>query len=212
VGVDTYLYLLDDRRYDQVVTVLDPLIAGGGAGAARTMFDQACDTLTDAHRHRKFPWAPLHGTLGRKEEFQTGVALLDGTMPAIYNGERGRTLERWADEDYAIRDPQKVREYHLRDEVCGVIKRIAPPGSKLWANENYSNLYLLLHHATVAANFRALASYHRTSFEELHAIRRSVTVPSDPARRLGAEPQPAPHGRLGLVRQVAARSHPSLAP
>lgn len=138
---------------------------------------------------------------------------------------------QWPDEDFAIRDPQKVRENHLRDEVCGVIveglcvpwdlsfppvhcvtgclgnslydhsdkfknvlcgeiysrcrqapydiaqddallerdlivelaaeiERVAPPGGTLWANENYSNLYLLLHHATEAANFRVLASYH----------------------------------------------------
>ena len=122
MGVDTYLYLLDGTRYDKVVSVLDNLIAGGDSTVARTMFEQACSALSAASSHRQFPWTPIYGRLlSGTDEFERCIGLVNGKIPATYQGDRGRTGKQWTEEDFAIRNPLKVREYFLRDNICGVI-------------------------------------------------------------------------------------------
>jgi len=116
LGVDSHLYLLDDRRYtDKVKPLLDTLLADGDTGPARTAYEAAWRILSEANNRWKYPWTPLHSTRFA-DGFQTGLSLLDGHIPETYYGDRS-ILEP----DWVTRDPHLVREYHLRDRVCGVI-------------------------------------------------------------------------------------------
>lgn len=116
MGVDTHLYLLDYRRYsDEVEPLLDGLLSGGDSGPARIAYEEAWRVLAEANNSRKYPWTPFHSTKFA-EEFQKGLSLLDGHFPETYFGDR-TILEPGA----VTRDPHLVREYNLRDYVCGVI-------------------------------------------------------------------------------------------
>lgn len=231
MGVDTHFYLLDHERYlNDIVPVLDRLIAGENGGVGRARFEQAWRALIDARARREFPWTPFFWDCPGSGRFDQCIALIEGRIPETYRGERGCTWEQLEDEGFVIRDPSKVREYHLRDNVCGIvveglavpweldfppvhnvtsclghslydhsekfehvicgdiyarcarapydiymndslvdqdltlelaaeIARVAPPGSKLWEDENYRNLYQLFQHAAGNLGFRVLTSY-----------------------------------------------------
>jgi hypothetical protein len=72
----------------------------------------------------------------------------------------GEIYSRCRPAPYEITQNDAPLDNNLVAELAAEIERIAPPGSKLWANESYHNLYLLLHHASGGAKFRVLASYH----------------------------------------------------
>ena len=119
MGVDTHLYLLDYRRYDgKVKPLLDALLDGGDGRLARSAYEESWGILSAAHDRRKHPWTPVHSTL-LAEEFHRGLSVLDGHIPETYLGDRASLgiLEP----DAVTRDPRLVREYNLRDHVCGII-------------------------------------------------------------------------------------------
>ena len=116
MGVDTHLYLLNERRYlGEIVPVLDKLIKGGPAETVRASFKQALDTLVDARTRRQFPWTPVNGHSG---DLQRGIGALDGSLPDSYNGDRDLRLENG---NVIARDLRLIREYCLRDRVCNII-------------------------------------------------------------------------------------------
>jgi hypothetical protein len=118
LGVDTHLYLLDYHRYaDEVTPLLDALLAGGDPEPARAAYKEAWRILAEAHQHWKHPWTPFHWT--RSGTFNEGLDLLDGHIPDAYHGDR--LSLGLLDPDEVTRDPRLVRDYNLRDCVCGVI-------------------------------------------------------------------------------------------
>jgi hypothetical protein len=119
LGVDTHLYLLDYRRYtDEIKPLLDALLADGESGPARAAYQEAWSVLSEANSRREYPWTPFHST-SLAESFQKGLSVLDGQIPETYYGDRpSRGILAPGG---VTRDPRLVREYNLRDRVCGVI-------------------------------------------------------------------------------------------
>jgi hypothetical protein len=119
MGVDTHLYLLDYRVYtEEVEPLLDAALSGGDTRPARTAYEKAWKVLSEAHSSRKYPWTPFHQTQF-EEDFQKGLNILYGHIPETYYGDR--TSLGLLDPDAVTRDPRLVREYNLRDHVCGII-------------------------------------------------------------------------------------------
>jgi hypothetical protein len=113
LGVDTHLYLLDYRRYiNEVKPLLDGLLGGGDPGPARVAYEAASTILIEAHRRHEYPWTPFYSS----PISDVGLAALDGHIPETYSGDR----VSFGSGDI-IRDPHLIREYCLRDKVCGVI-------------------------------------------------------------------------------------------
>jgi hypothetical protein len=119
LGVDTHLYLLDYRRYaDEVKPLLDALLGGGDTRPARVAFEEAWRVLSQANSRWKYPWGPSHRWL-LSEDFQRGLSVLDGHIPETYYGDR--VSLGLLEPDAVTGDPRLVREYNLRDLVCGVV-------------------------------------------------------------------------------------------
>lgn len=109
LGVDTHLYLLDYHRYvNEVAPMLDALLRGGDPLPARIAYEEASKLLVEAKGRREYPWTPFYSTPFSDE----GIALLDGHIPDTDRGDRAQDK---------VTDPRLVREYHLRDYVCGVV-------------------------------------------------------------------------------------------
>jgi hypothetical protein len=119
LGVDTHLYLLDYRRYaGEVKPLLDALLSGGDTRAARTAYEEAWRVLSEANNRWNYPWSPSHSTQFA-EDSQKGLSLLDGQIPETYHSDR--LSLGILEPDAVTSDPCLVREYTLRDHVCGVI-------------------------------------------------------------------------------------------
>ena len=119
MGVDTHLYLLDYRRYsDEVKPLLDTLLNGGDIRPARAAYEEACTVLSEAKGRRNYPWTPFHSML-LADDVQKGLSFLDGRFPETYYGDR--VSLGILEPDAVNRDPHLVREFSLRDHVCGVI-------------------------------------------------------------------------------------------
>jgi len=113
LGVDTHLYLLDYRRYhDETEPLLDGLLGGGDPRPGLVAYEAASKILLEASRSREYPWTPFYSTPISEE----GLAALDGRFPETYQGDRANLGP-----DEVIRDPRLIREYWLRDHVCGVV-------------------------------------------------------------------------------------------
>ena len=118
MGVDTYLYLLNHRRYtDEIKPILDKLLDGSDINPARLAFDESLKILHQASTSREHPWTPFHQP--RSHNVEESLALLNGHVPPAYFGDR-RSLGLM-DPDEVTTDPILVREYNLRDSICSVI-------------------------------------------------------------------------------------------
>ena len=114
VGVDTHFYLLDFERYtNEVSPLLDQLLRGGDLEPARLAYADAIRILAQASKDREYPWTPFH------QGDSTTPAELEGRFPDAYYGDR--ETRGIMDPDAVTHDPQVVRDYSLRDNVCAPI-------------------------------------------------------------------------------------------
>ena len=118
MGQRTHLYLLDYRRYsEEIVPTLDHLLDGTDLPRARTAFEESVTSLTKASADRQHPWTPFHRPY--RDRFDEGRAILNGQIPEVYHGDR--VSLGLLEPDEVTTDPNLVREYYLRDCVCGMI-------------------------------------------------------------------------------------------
>ncbi|MGB0065740.1 MAG: hypothetical protein WBP85_14960 [Terracidiphilus sp.] len=111
--------MIDYRRYTgDVKPLLDALLDSGDSRSAHVAYEEAWRILSEANNRWKHPWSPFHSTI-LLSSFQKGLSVLDGQIPEAYHGDR---LSLGILEPEAVtRDPRLVREYKLRDCVCGII-------------------------------------------------------------------------------------------
>jgi len=83
-------------------------MSGADTRPARVAYEEASKVLVEARSLREYPWTPFYSSPFSEE----GIALLEGHVPETYRGDRAPDV---------VANPRLVREYHLRDYVCGVV-------------------------------------------------------------------------------------------